>query len=404
MIKHKKIYITGIGLVGPCGNSADGFWDGLLSGKSFLLEAPCGDGARLCGLVKGIEPERMFHQKLLRTCARFSVLALTAANEAFHNAGLDKESRDARRTGIFIGNNSGGWERAREGLEAICAGKKPNAYLASNWFPAAAQGHISLNFDVEGHSKTIAAGTCSSHAAIAHAANLIREGILDAALAGGAETPVDPWAMPFYDATGCYGDRPDDYRPFDRRANGAVLGEGAAFLVLESEESVRAREGEAHIRARLGGFGMTFQPQKARFSYGDAVKLAREPGSPAPGVVFAQGGALPQRDETELKALAECFGEAVPVTCPRAAFGHTVGAAGAIDAAIAVMTMEHREIPPVHGLEQPILRHSGLVCGKPFRRGVPSAMLMARGHDGGVAALEIHVPDTEKRSGSFGCI
>lgn len=217
-------------MVGPCGNSAGAFWEGLLSGRNYMtplqLEHTTGAAPPFAGQVSGMEPERVISKRLLKKCSRFSVMSILAAKDAMDDAHWELDQMSRKRIGIFVGNNSGGWESARNGLRVLHTEGAPfiDPNLASNWFPAAAQGHMSLAFDIKGYSKTVIADRSSGLLAIAYAARAIRSGIIDAAIVGGAETPLDPWALSFYNTEGLLNlkaDRPQAaYQPFVESRSG----------------------------------------------------------------------------------------------------------------------------------------------------------------------------------------
>ncbi|WP_438434951.1 beta-ketoacyl-[acyl-carrier-protein] synthase family protein [Gorillibacterium sp. sgz500922] len=407
----ERVVITGIGLVGPCGNSTAAFWQGLLEGDGHFTPLPRSAEGRFAprpaGQVTGIEPERHFPRRFLNKCARFSVLSLLAAKEALEDAGLADDTLRTDRVGIFVGNNSGGWEQAHQGLQTLHT-EGPgfvSPFLASNWFPAAAQGHLSLAYGIKGLSKTLIADRASGLVAIAAAAKAIRKGAVDIALAGGVETPLDEWGLAFYESSGLLcaaGAEEARYAPYQAGRSGLLLGEGAAYLVLESETSARARGMLEKAKGSIQGFGMTnagAQAPSAETSIRQgarAIELALGQSDAKPdelGYVSLEGAASVEEDALECAALRRVLGDGArrPVAgCPKAAFGHTVGAAGAFDVALAAMAMQEAVIPGIAGM-----READAECGLSFADAAPrearadASLVLARGSGGIAAALVV---------------
>ena len=411
---EKKVFVTGIGMVGPCGNTAKEFWDGLLSGNSFIsrLGGISRDvfPSNIGGVVKNIEPEKYFSKRLLNKCSRFSILSLLACNEAIEDAGLNIEEYDRARVGIFFGNNSGGWESARKGLQVLHSEgpQSISPFLASNWFPAAPQGHISLAFGIKGYSKTVISDRASGMLAISYAANAIRAGTIDAAIVGGVETPLDEWALKFYHTSGflCSSfEKPESaYRPFDQGRQGMVLAEGAAFMVLESEESIRRRNAFEKIRANIRGFCMVYDGQKnadtnARVEqYTRAITTAIDKSGVHPediDLISLDGAAVAEEDMIEIKALDKFYGDMKYkkryCICPKASFGNTIGAASAFDSVLAVLSMNHSVLPLIMNLENEV-EASGLNFVKKYNvyATTNSALVITKGIGGVAASMVIN--------------
>ncbi|MEO3944640.1 beta-ketoacyl-[acyl-carrier-protein] synthase family protein [Gorillibacterium sp. CAU 1737] len=406
----EQVFVTGMGMVGPCGNSTKAFWEGLLDPSTTYITALESDLSqdllvKAGGQVKGIEAEKLFSKRLLRKCSRFSVLSLLSSMEAVQDAGLELEHLDKDRIGIFVGNNSGGWESAREGLEVLHreGPKFVSPYLASNWFPAAAQGHLSLVLGTKGFSKTVIADRASGLLAIAYAAKAIRSGAVDMAIAGGVETPLDDWALAFYKQSGilCSTDSDEEavYKPFDRNRNGLLLAEGAAFVVLESQASVKRRKAEHHIVASVQGFGMTnsggaSDHQVKVGQYARAIRTAiRHSDVKEEDIAYLSlDGAANEADDTiECEAIHNVFADRatqIPSSCPKSAFGNSIGASGAIDFALAVQTMRDSIIPPVANLVEPDERCPlRFVQHENLESRVRSSLVLSRGLGGVSAAM-----------------
>lgn len=412
-----KVYVTGVGMIGPCGHNAATFWDGLLSGRNYMsplrLEDTMGAAPPFAGQVSGLDPGQVISKRLFKKCSRFSVMSILAAKDAMDDASWNLDTMSLERIGIFVGNNSGGWESARSGLRVLhtegAAFTDPN--LASNWFPAAAQGHMSLAFGIKGYSKTVIADRCSGLLAIAYAARAIRSGIIDAAVVGGAETPLDPWALAFYNAGGLLNLKADSaetaYRPYVQSRSGMALAEGAAFLCLESERSLRRREAASRVRANIQGFGFTSDGQEAApaaesvAQCARAIRLAVEHSETQPetiGYISLDGAASAREDGIECAALQEVFGGGIQdkwAGCPKTAFGNSIGAAGAFDAALSVLAMNQGELPGLPYLGASMQDNSlRFVPGISSRIAVNSSLILSRGRGGVSAALVVNNEDS----------
>lgn len=409
----KRVCVTGIGLVGPCGNTTQSFWEGILSGKSFIKTIKRIDQdvftANFGGQVEKIEPEQYFSKRLLKKCSRFSVLSLLAGHEAILDSGLDIRNTDKSRIGIFVGNNSGGWESARNGLQVMHS-EGPvfvSPFLASNWFPAAAQGHISLAFGVKGFSKTVIADRASGLLAISHAAKAIRNGIVDIALAVGVETPLDEWAYAFYNTSGllCSGaeDISKAYKPFDRKRNGMVLAEGAAVMVLESEDSVRQRAADDKIKANIQGYYMSnsggmnveekAEVEQCSKTIAKAISMSDITQNEIT-LISLDGAAASNDDHIECIAVRNVFGDNISdksAICPKASFGNTIGASGVFDAVLSIQSMNHSICPFIVNLEDQDPK-----CDLPFvkekhiEKKIHSVLVISRGMGGISSAMVIN--------------
>lgn len=409
---NKKVFVTGVGAVGPCGNTAKTFWNGLLSRKNFISKLSS-NGERtispyIGGIVENINPENYFSTRFLNKCSRFSILSLIASREAILDAGINMDESNKEKIGVFVGNNSGGWESAREGLKMIHkeSSRLVSPYLASNWFPAAAQGHISIAFGIKGYSKTVIADRVSSLLAISYAAKAIRMGKIDIAIVGGVETPLDDWALTFYNTTGILNKStksPENaYKPFDKERKGMVLAEGAAYLVLESEESVKRRNAQSKIKANIQGFSMTHsgtkdQQAKSIEQCSASIRMAIENSDISIDdikLVSLDGVATESDDIVEARALNQVFKNKVQdkyFICPKASFGNTIGASGAFDVVLAIQSMNNSILPCMANLENEDTEcNLNFVSQKNISVPTNSALIMSRGLGGISSGLVIN--------------
>ncbi len=404
-MKRKRIFITGIGLVGPGGNNLRSFWESLLIGQDSIATlpniAPEKFPLNFGGQVIGLEPEQYFNKRFLNKCSRFSVLSLIACRDAIKDAGLNLQCMDGKRVGVFVGNNSGGWESARNGLEVLHTEGPQfvSPFLASNWFPAAPQGHISLAFGIKGFSKTIIADRASSSLAIGYAAMAIKRGHIDIAVVGGVETPLDEWALAFYGSAGIFCSKKADYQPFDNNRSGMVPAEGAAFLILESEKSVQSRNHQEHIQAELLGFGVTNDGARvARIEEkvsqcARAIEIAVNASGRDPAEInhiSLDGAANKEDDVVECRAINRAFNgrQDIYATCPKTYFGNTIGASGAFDVSLAVVSSNNSTMLPLANMQDQDLECDlNFVKESPLKEQIKSSLIINRGMGGTSCAL-----------------
>src|ERR1700730_4277248 len=239
----RRVVVTGIGMVTPRGMHPGPLWERLCQGSPGGAAIRRFDATPFTVSEAGEVDEDLplpLPPRLTKRMDRYCVLAMAAAQLALDDSALDVATEDPDGVGISIGNMYGGWGITDPSLRGLLqegyASVSP--YVASAWFPTAPQGQMSIFWGLRGYAKTIAADAAGGAAAIGYAARAIQDGHADVMLAGGAEAPVTPYAYAFCQVSGVMGDA---YRPFDRRAEGFRVGEGAAILILEEEERAAAR-------------------------------------------------------------------------------------------------------------------------------------------------------------------
>ncbi|MGW5677891.1 beta-ketoacyl-[acyl-carrier-protein] synthase family protein [Streptomyces sp. NPDC003860] len=387
--------ITGIGLALPGASDTDQLWRSVTEGRSavrpierFDTESyPCANAGFLAE-----ETERKtigtFSPRVRKRMDRFCQLALSAARSAQLDAGL-APSEDADRTGVYMGNMYGGWEITEPSLRGLLdqgyTGVSP--HIASAWFPTAPQGQITIGNGLTGFSKTLVADSASAALAIGYGARAVSEGRADVLLAGGAEAPVTPYTYTFCTTSGRLSPT-GTYRPGDDASDGFCVGEGAVMFVLEREETARARK--AVPLARLAGFAVrhvredeVFGPTGTRTLAAALTAALDEAGVEHVDCVALDAQGAAAADESELTAIHSVLGP-VPLTTAKSVTGNLLGAAPAVDAAVALLSLQHGTIPPVTGCEHP--RNAHIVVGAPRDTPVRTVALLARGADGTIAA------------------
>jgi 3-oxoacyl-[acyl-carrier-protein] synthase II len=384
---RRRVWITGIGPITAIGTGVEAFRAGLRAGCSPIKRIdrfdPSPFRSQVAAQVDDFDPLAWMPAKTARQLDRFSQFGLVAGQLALDDARLrpGEDGAAAReRTGIFLGSALGGiayaegqHERYLErGIKAVA----PNLALAV--FGGAAPANLGIALDVRGPILSTANSCASGAVALGEALNAIRDGEVDAAIAGGAEVPLSALAFGAFDIIRAlsYG-RNDDpaqaCRPFDAGRDGFVMGEGVTLLVLEAEEVARARGAEPY--AELMGYGATsdafhmVQPRADGREAGRAATIALEDAAVEPveiDWVSAHASSTPLGDIAEARAIALALGEraaTVPVSGTKALYGHPLGASGAIEAAICAMAVRDGWVPASANLAEPAPDIAALLPG-----------------------------------------
>ena len=349
--------ITGIGAVTPLGVGARTLHERWTAGASGIE-----DGVAAC---TEFEPTDHLSTKEVRRSDRFTQLALAAAGEALDDAGWDEPPYDRDRIGSVIGTGIGGiGTLEKQHLTLQEQGAERVSPLAIPLLMAnAAAGVLAMRHGLEGQSfGTVSACAASSHS-IGMSARLIAYGDADAVVTGGSESTLTPLATAAFrrmEATSPSGIS----RPFDRRRDGFVMGEGAGILVLEEES--KARERGARILGYVRGYGATSDahhltaPEPHGHGAARAIELALADARFEPEEVLyvnAHGTSTPLNDRSETEALKAALGEqqahAVPVSSTKSTIGHLLGAAGAVEAIATLLALRDRVAPPTLNYEEP---------------------------------------------------
>lgn len=413
------VAITGIGCITPYGTGADALWAGVSAGTSAVTGIDRFDASSYLCSAAGQSPfdaDEHLAPRLVKRTDRFTHMALVAARHALTDAGVAVGREVAGdRTGIMVGNVLGGWEFAERELRKLWV-EGPRAvspYQATAWFPAAPQGNVCIDQGIRGPARTFVADRASGAYALAAGAESLLRGQADVVIAGGVEAPLSPYGWLCVETSGLMvkprgGQQPADlYRPYDGGHNGTVFGEGAVFLVLERVEDA-ARRG-ARVHGELAGWGRSTDGYMPYYTVeptgqvlGRAMRTAMDMAGVEPGglgAVFGHGSAIPVEDVTEAYAVEEVFGTgSVPVTAPKAAFGHLMGAAAPADVVIALRGMAAGLVPPTPnvrraapGVDLDLVTGEGrtvegwdstLVVSRGLG-GVNAGLLVRRGHDDG---------------------
>ncbi|AIA01148.1 3-oxoacyl-ACP synthase [Streptomyces noursei ZPM] len=397
--------VTGIGLVTPAGSGTAATWKGVCAGRGTAAPDP-----ELAGLpvgfscrVPGFDPRTQVPGPRPWQHDRCTQLALAAAHEAVADAGLDPAARNAARVAVVLGSAAGGVGTYEEQLRKLTDGgpRAVSPLTLPAFLPNMAAGQLALALGARGPVLHTATACASGAAAVALAALLLSAGACDVAVAGGADAMVTPLCATAFARMGALSRRhgsPDRAsRPFDVDRDGFVLGEGAGVLVLERTADAVARR--APVRARLAGHGMAADAHHpvAPDPEGRGLRLATQEALRSAGAtpadvahVNAHGTSTPLNDRTEAATLGRLFGSAAPsVTSTKGVLGHTMGAAGAIEAALTALTVQHQTVPPTANFHHPDPDAPvvDLVTGRPRRQSVPLALSNSLGFGGHCTVL-----------------
>jgi 3-oxoacyl-[acyl-carrier-protein] synthase II len=372
---RRRVWITGIGPLTAIGTGRDAFRSGLRAGRSPVKRIdrfdPSAFRSQVAAQIDDFDPLAWMLPRTARQLDRFSQFGLVAGRLALDDAGLrpgEAGGASPDRIGIYLGSALGGIAFAEEqherylerGIKAVA----PNLALAV--FGGAAPANLGIALDVRGPILSTANSCASGAVAIGEALNAIRDGEIDAAIAGGAEVPLSPLAFGAFDIIRALSDgRNDDpehaCRPFDAGRDGFVMGEGATLLVLEADNAARARGAEPY--AEVMGYAATsdaFHMVQPRADGREAGRAASEALTDAEvdggeiDWVSAHASSTPLGDIAEARAIVLALGErgaTVPVSGTKALYGHPLGASGAIEAAISALAIRDGWAPASVNLE-----------------------------------------------------
>lgn len=369
----RRVVVTGLGALTPIGSGAAGLLDGIRRAHSAVDHITrfdtTGFSCRIAAEVRDFDPLQFMDARRARRLDRFAQFSVAAARLAVEDARLPLADEDRDAFGCFIGAALGGGAFAeeqhaiylREGLRKV----RPTLALAV--FSGSASCNIAIELGLTGPTSANSDSCSSGAIAIGEAFRSIKTGEADVMLAGGVECPLSPLIFGSFDIIRAMSTRNDEparaCRPFDRGRDGFVMAEGAAILVLE--ELGRAVRRGATIYGEIIGYGSTNDahhmtaPLPSGQQAARAMRLAMAEAKLAAedvGYVNAHGSSTPLNDSTETKAIKSALeGHAyqVPVSATKGMHGHSLGATGAIEAAICMLALRHNYLPPTINLEEP---------------------------------------------------
>lgn len=368
-----RVVVTGIGIVCPVGNDREAAWDALKAGRSGIAPIERFDASalatRFAGEVRGFDPTIAMGRKEARRADRFTQLAVAATKEALEQGGLAIAGDNADRVGAIVGSGIGGMATLEEGMTTLLnqGPSRISPFFMPMFLTNMASGVVAMTFGMKGPNYAPVSACATSGHAIGEAAEMIRRGWADAMIASGTEAAVTPLSIAGFNAMGALSTRNDNpagaSRPFDLGRDGFVIAEGAASLLLESLDHAQARG--ATILGEVAGYGMTddafhyTQPPPGGEGGVRAMRLALANAGLEPkdiDYVNAHGTSTPLNEKFETEALKGVFGDAayrVPTSSTKSMTGHMLGAAGAVEGAVALLAIRDGIMPPTINQETP---------------------------------------------------
>jgi beta-ketoacyl-acyl-carrier-protein synthase II len=412
----RDVVVTGLGLVTPAGRGVSDAWQGVLAGKGTaaphegLLEA--GTPVTIACQVPAFDPDAELGRGAARRMDRFTHLALLAAREAALHAGLvdpdadDPEAivaTDPDRVGVLLGSGIGGAETWQDEYPRYLD-KGPgrvSPMFVPKMLSNTAAGTVAIRTGARGPNLTVNTACAAGASAIHVARDLIRSGAADVVLAGGVEAGITGLAVSAFAQMGALTRNPDTAtasRPFDVDRDGFVMGEGAGVLVLESAAHAAARGADVLAHVAGAGASADAHPATAPPADGGGAVLAIQRAIADAGIdpatighINAHGTSTPLNDVAESRALRAVLGDhldQVAVTSTKGVTGHLLGAAGAVEAAFAILALREGLVPPTAGLaDQDPDIHLDVVQGAPREVLLEAALSTSMGFGGQNAAL-----------------
>jgi nodulation protein E len=361
----RRVVITGQGAVSALGGTAGETMAAMAEGRSGIGPLDFPDVERLAiaigGQIRGYDPEAHFGRQELTFYDRFTQFALLAAREAVAQSGLETGGALAERAGVVLGTSGGGLQTQDENYRLVYQeGKnRVHPFVVPRLMNNAAASHVSMTFDLQGPSYTVATACASSNHAMGQAMGLIRAGLADVVLTGGSESMlcfggIKAWeGLRVMSRDGC--------RPFSKNRNGMVQGEGAAVFVFEELGHARARGAE--ILAEVAGFAMTSDASDiVTPNLRGAVRAMRgalaDAGLPPEdiGYINAHGTGTTINDKTECAAVRAVFGahaDRLMISSTKSMHGHIIGGTGAVELVACLMALGRGVIAPTINYEEP---------------------------------------------------
>jgi len=369
---RRTVVVTGIGLVTPLGCGTAENWEALCAGRSGTGPVTRFDAsplpARVAGEVRGFEADRFLDRKEQRRTDLFIQYALAAASLAVDDAGLSVPLAAPTRVGVIVGTGIGGIKSVEDSVPAFIEKdvKRISPFLVPRLIPSMAASQVAMRIGARGPSYATSSACASGAHALGDALALLRDGTQDVVLAGGAEAPICMMGYLGFAAmralSTAFNDDPTRAsRPFDSDRDGFVMAEGAGVLVLETLEHARARG--ARPLVELAGYGATCdahhltQPEPDGLGAATCMTLALNDASLHPtdvDYVNAHGTGTELNDVVETQAIKRVFGEraaTLAVSSTKSMTGHTLGAAGAIEAAYTALALSRGIVPPTINLD-----------------------------------------------------
>ena len=370
VVMKRRVVITGIGLVTPLGLDRESSWRALVAGQSGVRPFEGFDASalrtRFGGEVRGFDASKYLSKPEERRTDRYSQLAIAAADEAMADAGYKVPEAQQHQVGVLLGVALGGLHSLEENHITLRekGPKRLSPMMVPMMLANTAPGLLAIRHGAGGPNFTLTSACASGAHAIGESAALIASGQCSAVITGGAEAVLTEFCVGGFCAMHALSTRNDEpqraSRPFCSDRDGFVIAEAAAVLILEELEAAKRRG--APIYAEVRGYGRTCDAHHITSPHPEgrgvtaAMRAALASGEVNPGEVGhvnAHATSTPQGDAGEARAIREILGPDMPVTAPKSMLGHTLGAAGAVEAAFTALSLKHQLIPPTINYDTP---------------------------------------------------
>lgn len=368
-----RVVITGIGVCTSLGLDKDAFWKALTEGKSNVAEITSFDtsnySTKFAAQVKDFNPEDYIPKKEARRLDRFLQFAVASTDKALKDANLQINPDNADTIGVSIGSGIGGMSVLEDQFRVLFekGPQKISPFFIPMMISNMASGYTAIHFGAKGPNITMVTACATGAHSIGEASEIIKRGQAEIMIAGGAEAAITPISVAGFSSMRALSTRNDApnkaSRPFDKDRDGFVMGEGSGVIILENLEFAKKRG--ANIYAEIVGFGMsadanhitTPDPEGdgAARAMGAAIKSANI-SSEVIDYINSHGTSTPLGDKTETLAIKKVFGERahkISISSSKSMLGHTLGAAGAVESIVCVLTIKNNLITPTINLETP---------------------------------------------------
>lgn len=368
----RRVVVTGLGLLTPLGNDVDSTWEGLIAGRSGIGTVTAFDASEyerpIAGELKNFHPDQFVDPKLLRRIDSSAALALAAAKQAVADSCLDLQNEDPGMVGVVLGTGIGGAHLIADNQKVLedRGARRVSPFLITQMLPDTATGLLAIELGARGPNMAVTAACATGGAATGEAAEMIARNDADVMVCGGFEAPLRPIFYAGFHAMRALAQHTDPERasrPFDAERNGFVVSEGAGILVLESLDHALARG--CHIYAEWKGAASSSDAvdMVAAADDGRGIAIAMEKALQRAGIgkgeidyINAHGPGTPLGDRVESHAIRATFGnhaDRLMVSSTKSMMGHSMGAAGAVEAIVALLACERSVVPPTINYEHP---------------------------------------------------
>jgi 3-oxoacyl-[acyl-carrier-protein] synthase II len=360
--KMERVVVTGMGVVSPLGCSVTSFWDGLLAGRSGVRSL---EGSDFSGMKTGIgarvrdyNVSEHFDSKEARRMSRSSQFAMIATEQAISNANLSDGQVDYLEVGVMIGSSIGGYSASDPFFKSFYERGRLSPFTIPISMNSGPGSNVSIKYGFQGPLINVDAACATAAHSIGHAYNMIRNGSIQVAVTGAADSPFSPGVVAAWAALRAISSREDcpaeACRPFSADRDGMVLGEGAGILILESESHALRRG--VPILAEIKGYGASADSSHLTQPAQDGPIMAMQRASKDAGLaakdieyINAHGTGTEWNDKNETKAIKEVFGKyayQIPVVGNKAALGHSIAGSGALELIGCILSLRDQVVPP----------------------------------------------------------